>query len=183
MFACVAVFGLATIVFGLSKNFILSLVALAALGAADQVSVVVRSTLTQLATPDAMRGRVSAVNFLFIGTSNELGEFESGIGGGLSGAIRSVVIGGVGTLIVVRPLAQTVSLAAADRPFSDAPCRMPLPVFARRSPQSIALGSVTHQSLPPLDLTTPRCRLSIRHFPSPVNRRMKADTLPRCSAN
>src|ERR1700741_863316 len=101
MFACVAAFGLATIVFGFSQNFFLSLAALALLGAADQVSVVVRSTLVQLATPDAMRGRVSAVNFLFIGTSNELGEFESGVVAGLLGVVRSVVLGGVGTLLVV----------------------------------------------------------------------------------
>ena len=74
---------------------------LAVLGAADQISVVVRSTLTQLATPDAVRGRVSAVNFLFIGTSNELGEFESGTVAGFLGAMPAVVIGGIGTLIVV----------------------------------------------------------------------------------
>jgi len=100
MFAAVMVFGLATIAFGLSTSFILSLVALAILGAADVVSVVVRFTLVQLRTPDAMRGRVSAVNSLFIGTSNQLGEFESGVAAALFGAVPAVLIGGIGTLIV-----------------------------------------------------------------------------------
>ena len=75
----VAIFGIATIVFGLSTNFWLSLAALLVLGASDMVSVFIRSALIQFATPDAMRGRVSAVNMLFIGASNELGEFESGL--------------------------------------------------------------------------------------------------------
>jgi MFS family permease len=101
MFAAVAVFGIATIIFGLSRNMYLSLGALIILGAADQVSVFVRSSLIQLATPDAMRGRVSAVNMLFIGASNELGEFESGVTAALLGTVRAVVLGGVGTLIVV----------------------------------------------------------------------------------
>jgi MFS family permease len=101
MFAAVAVFGVATIVFGLSRNMYLSLAALMFLGAADQVSVFVRSTLIQLATPDAMRGRVSAVNMLFIGASNELGEFESGVTAALLGTVPAVVLGGLGTLIVV----------------------------------------------------------------------------------
>jgi len=101
MFAAVAVFGLATIVFGLSRNFALSLSALAVLGAADMVSVVVRSSLVQLETPDEMRGRVSAVNSVFIGTSNQLGEFESGVTAAWFGAAPSVVIGGACTLLVV----------------------------------------------------------------------------------
>ena len=101
MLACVAVFGLATIVFGLSRNFALSLLALVAIGASDMVSVVVRSALVQLATPEAMRGRVSAVNMVFIGASNELGEFESGVVAQWLGAVPSVVLGGVGTLLVV----------------------------------------------------------------------------------
>ena len=101
MFACVGLFGLATIVFGLSRSFALSLSALAVLGAADMVSVYVRSTLIQLATPDAMRGRVSAVNSLFIGASNELGEFESGVTAAWFGTVPSVVIGGAGTIVVV----------------------------------------------------------------------------------
>jgi len=101
MLACVAVFGAGTIVFGLSRNFALSLAALAVVGAADMVSVVVRSALVQLATPDAMRGRVSAVNMVFIGASNELGEFESGLTAQLFGTVQSVVIGGIGTLFVV----------------------------------------------------------------------------------
>ncbi len=100
MFAAVALFGLATIVFGLSRSLPLSIAALAVLGAADVVSVVVRSSLVQLRTPDSMRGRVSAVNMLFIGTSNQFGEFESGTLAALIGAMPAVVLGGVGTLVV-----------------------------------------------------------------------------------
>jgi MFS family permease len=101
MFAGVAVFGVATIAFGLSRSFAMSLVALALIGASDMVSVFVRSALVQLATPDAMRGRVSAVNMVFIGASNELGEFESGLTAQWLGTIPAVLVGGVGTLIVV----------------------------------------------------------------------------------
>lgn len=101
MFGCVAGFGIATIVFGISRNFGLSLTMLVVLGATDMVSVYVRLSLVQLATPDAMRGRVSAVNYLFIGASNELGEFESGIAAAWFGTVPSVVIGGIGTLVVV----------------------------------------------------------------------------------
>ena len=101
MFAAVAVFGLATLVFGVSRSFALSLCALAVLGAADMISVVVRQSLVQLQTPDEMRGRVSAVNALFIGTSNQLGEFESGVTAAWFGVVPSVVIGGLGTLCVV----------------------------------------------------------------------------------
>ncbi len=101
MFAGVALFGLATVVFGLSRNFAISLAALLVVGAADMVSVFVRSALVQLATPDAMRGRVSAVNMVFIGASNELGEFESGVLAQGVGAVASVVLGGIGTLVVV----------------------------------------------------------------------------------
>lgn len=101
MFIGVVIFGIATIVFGLSRNFYLSLAMLAVLGAADMVSVYVRQSLVQLSVPDVMRGRVSAVNVLFIGTSNELGEFESGVTAAWFGTVPSVVIGGLGTLIVV----------------------------------------------------------------------------------
>ncbi len=101
MFSCVAIFGLATIVFGLSENFYLSLAALITLGAADMVSVNVRHSLTQLATPDHMRGRVSAVSMLFIGASNELGEFESGITAAWWGTVPAVLVGGAGTLAIV----------------------------------------------------------------------------------
>jgi MFS family permease len=97
----VAVFGIATIVFGLSRNFMLSLLALGILGAADMVSAVVRGTLTQTATPDSVRGRVSAVNLIFIGASNELGEFESGTLAAWIGAVPCVIVGGAGTLVVV----------------------------------------------------------------------------------
>jgi MFS family permease len=101
MFACVALFGIATIVFGLSHSFALSLMALVVLGAADMVSVYVRGTIAQLATPDEMRGRVSAVNGMFISGSNELGEFESGVTAAWLGTVAAVVIGGIGTLVVV----------------------------------------------------------------------------------
>jgi MFS family permease len=101
MLVCVALFGCATLVFGLSRSFALSLAALTIAGAADMVSVFVRSTLVQLATPEAMRGRVSAVNMVFIGASNELGEFESGVTAQWFGTVPSVVLGGVGTLAVV----------------------------------------------------------------------------------
>ncbi|HKX64290.1 MAG TPA: MFS transporter [Rhizomicrobium sp.] len=101
MFASVAVFGVATMVFGLSTWFPVSLVALFVLGAADMVSVNIRSSLIQLSTPDTMRGRVSAVSMLFIGASNELGEFESGTTAALMGTVPAVVAGGVGTLLIV----------------------------------------------------------------------------------
>jgi len=96
----VGVFGVATLVFGLSTSFWLSMVALAVAGAADCVSVVVRSTIMQLDTPDELRGRVSAVNSIFIGASNQLGEFESGAVAAMIGPVGSVVVGGVGTLLV-----------------------------------------------------------------------------------
>ncbi|AGT11168.1 MFS transporter [Paracoccus aminophilus] len=101
MFAAVAVFGLATIVFALSTQVWLSILALLVVGASDNISVVVRSSLVQLMTPDEMRGRVNAVNSLFIGTSNQLGEFESGMMAGFLGPVTACVIGGVGTLAVV----------------------------------------------------------------------------------
>jgi MFS family permease len=101
MFAAVAVFGLATIGFGLSRVLPLSLLCLAFLGAADQVSVVIRVTLVAVLTPDQLRGRVSAVNGLFIGTSNQLGEFESGLTAAWWGTVAATVVGGVGTLVVV----------------------------------------------------------------------------------
>ena len=100
MFTAVGIYGVATIGFGLSTDFYLSFVCLIVLGAADMVSVFVRSTVMQIETPDDMRGRVSAVNTLFIGASNELGEFESGVLARFFGAVTSVVIGGVGSLIV-----------------------------------------------------------------------------------
>ena len=101
MFAAVAIFGIGTIVFGVSRNFDLSLTALAVTGAADQISVYIRSALVQFATPDAMRGRVSSVSTLFISASNELGGFESGVTAALIGTVPAVVVGGVGTLVVV----------------------------------------------------------------------------------
>ncbi len=101
MFGGVLLFGIATIVFGVSRWFGVSLLALLTLGAADMVSVVVRSTLVQLRTPDEMRGRVSAVNMVFIGASNELGEFESGVTAAWLGPEIAVLVGGIGTCLVV----------------------------------------------------------------------------------
>jgi MFS family permease len=101
MFAAVAGFGIATLVFALSTTLWLSLLALFALGAFDMVSMVIRSSLVQLDTPDDMRGRVSAVNAIFINTSNQLGEFESGMLAAWLGAVYATVLGGVGTLLVV----------------------------------------------------------------------------------
>src|SRR5579884_1472392 len=101
MLFCVAGFGVFTIVFGVSRSLTLSLVALVLVGASDMVSVVVRGTLVQIATPDAVRGRVNAVDMIFIGTSNEFGEFESGVTARWFGTVPAVILGGAGTLIVV----------------------------------------------------------------------------------
>jgi MFS family permease len=101
----VAGFGLVTIIFGVSRNFWLSLMMLCLLGSCDNISVVVRSTLVQVLTPDEMRGRVSALNSLFIGTSNELGAFESGLVANFFGPVVSVVTGGIGTLVIVLAIA------------------------------------------------------------------------------
>ena len=100
MLSCVGIFGAATVVFGISKSIWVSLVALVLVGASDMVSVVIRSSILQLATPPEMRGRVSAVNWLFVGASNEFGEFESGLTAHWWGAVRAVVVGGVGSMIV-----------------------------------------------------------------------------------
>ncbi|MCY2983046.1 MAG: MFS transporter [Planctomycetota bacterium] len=101
LFVSVAIFGLGTVLFGLSTSFWLSLTTLIILGAADCVSVVIRQSLVQLETPNDMRGRVSAVNSVFIGASNQLGEFESGMMAAWLGTVPSVVLGGLGTLLVV----------------------------------------------------------------------------------
>ena len=100
LFVCVSIFGAATVVFGLSRSLWLSLISLAVAGAADMIGVIIRGSVLQLATPPEMRGRVSAVNSLFIGASNELGEFESGLTAQWWGAVRATVIGGVGALMV-----------------------------------------------------------------------------------
>ncbi len=100
MLVCVGIFGAATVVFGLSKSIWLSAAALVIVGASDMVSVVIRSSVLQLATPPEMRGRVSAVNWLFIGASNEFGEFESGLTAQWWGAVKAVVVGGVGSMLV-----------------------------------------------------------------------------------
>ena len=100
LLGAVAVFGLATVVFGVSSSFGLSMLALIVTGAADSISVVTRLTLMQLETPEAMRGRVAAVNSIFIGASNQLGEFESGVSAAWLGAVGSVVAGGVGSVLI-----------------------------------------------------------------------------------
>ena len=100
MLSAVALYGMCMVVFGLSTSFVLSLAVLAVSGGADMVSVVVRQTLMQIETPNEMRGRVSAVNSVFIGASNQLGEFESGATAAGMGPVGSVVMGGIGTLLV-----------------------------------------------------------------------------------
>ena len=121
MLGCVAGFGVFTIVFGLSRNLILSLLALVLVGASDMVSVIIRATLIQLGTPDEMRGRVNAVDMLFIGTSNEFGEFESGVTAHWFGTVPAVVLGGIGTLLVIAIWAWLFpELRRADRITADA---------------------------------------------------------------
>jgi MFS family permease len=100
MFGAVVVFGVATMVFAVSHSLVVSLLALLMLGAADVVSVVIRSSLVQIRTPDAMRGRVNAVNMLFVGTSNQLGEFESGTTAALLGTVPATLLGGMATIVV-----------------------------------------------------------------------------------
>lgn len=120
MFISVGIFGVATIAFGLSTSFWFSLAVLAVLGAADMISMVIRGAFVQLQTPDEMRGRVSAVNGLFIGASNQLGEFESGLTAHWFGTVRAVVIGGVGTLIVTGAWIKLFpTLAKRDRMHGD----------------------------------------------------------------
>ncbi|MDP4177858.1 MAG: MFS transporter [Bacillota bacterium] len=101
MYAAVIMFGITTILFAISRSFILSILILCIMGASDVISVVIRSTLVQLNTPDEMRGRVSSVNQMFVGTSNQLGEFESGLTASWFGAVPAVLIGGIGTVVVV----------------------------------------------------------------------------------
>jgi MFS family permease len=100
MLVCVGLFGAATVIFGLSRNILLSCAALVIIGATDMISVVVRSSILQLATPPEMRGRVSSINWLFLGASNELGEYESGLTAHWWGAVRAVVIGGIASMAV-----------------------------------------------------------------------------------
>jgi len=122
MLSAVAVYGLCMVVFGLSTGFVLSLLVLAISGGADMVSVVVRQTLVQIETPNEMRGRVSAVNSVFIGASNQLGEFESGATAALLGPVGSVVAGGVGTLLVAAAWFRMFpSLSGRDRMLSPPP--------------------------------------------------------------
>lgn len=124
LLASVAVFGLATVVFGLANHFLVALLALAVTGAADNISVVVRMTLLQMETPDEMRGRVAAVNSVFIGASNQLGEFESGAVAALWGPVVSAVSGGVGTMLVALAWLRLFPALAARDQFS-APADLP----------------------------------------------------------
>jgi MFS family permease len=116
---CVSGFGIATVLFGLSKIFWLSLGLLLLIGAFDSVSVIIRGSIVQLVTPDEMRGRVSSVNNIFIGTSNEFGALESGLTAALFGPVISVVAGGIGTILVVLGVAlrwpETRKIGALDR--------------------------------------------------------------------
>jgi MFS family permease len=122
LFAAVAIFGVATLIFAFSTSFALSLTALFVLGASDMVSVNIRSSLVQFATPDALRGRVSAVNTLFIGASSELGAFESGVTAALFGTMPAVALGGFGTLAVAALWMKIFpALRRADRPLRIAP--------------------------------------------------------------
>jgi len=116
IFGAVTMFGLSTIVFALSNSFVVALIALMVLGASDMVSVVIRMTLVQLGTPDDVRGRVTAVNGLFIGASNQLGEFRAGSMASLIGAVPAVLVGGIGTLLIVALWTRLFpELARADR--------------------------------------------------------------------
>ena len=116
MLLCVGIFGAATVAFGLSRTMWISMIALLIVGASDMVSVVIRSSILQLATPPEMRGRVSAVNWLFIGASNEFGEFESGVTAHWFGAVRAVVLGGIASLVVTGAAAVLFpALRRADR--------------------------------------------------------------------
>jgi hypothetical protein len=127
MFCCVAIFGVATLIFGFSRYFALSMAALVVSGSADMISVYVRSALVQLATPDDMRGRIGSVNSLFVGASNEFGEFRAGMSAGLFGSVPAVVIGGLGTLAVVGLwMVLFPALRRVDR-FSDIQIRSDLP--------------------------------------------------------
>ena len=101
MLWCVFAFGVFTVLFGVSRSLMLSVLCLLLAGAADSVSVIIRHTMVQLSTPDEMRGRVSAVNMVFIGASNEVGQFESGITAQWLGTVPSVVFGGIGTILIV----------------------------------------------------------------------------------
>jgi MFS family permease len=101
MYAAVAMFGLSTVIFALTSSLVVALMSLMVLGASDMVSVVIRMTLVQLGTPDAVRGRVTAVNGLFIGASNQLGEFRAGTMASLIGAVPAVLVGGIGTLVII----------------------------------------------------------------------------------
>ena len=122
MFTAVAIFGIGTIIFALSRSFALSLASLALLGGADVISVVIRSTLVQMATPDSMRGRVSSVGMVFISTSNQLGEFESGVTASFLGPVLATVVGGIGTIGVVVLWSRLFpQLAHADRFAHDEP--------------------------------------------------------------
>jgi MFS family permease len=141
LFAVVALFGLATVMFGVSTSLLLSMAALAVLGAADSVSVVIRFSLVQLRTPDPMRGRVSTINSLFIGTSNTLGEFESGLTAAWFGAVPAVLIGGIGTIAVALIWLKLFPELARIDAFLAAPPKAELAPESPRSAPRPAAGS------------------------------------------
>ena len=142
-------FGLATIAFGLSHNFVLSLAMLALVGATDMVSVVIRSGLVQLSTPDAMRGRVNAVENVFIGASNEFGEFESGTLAAFVGVVPSVVLGGIGTIVVIALWALLFpALRRADRFEGIAPAKPPAPAHPPTWPAPTRRRSMLKHAFP-----------------------------------
>jgi len=120
MFGAVFVFGLATLGFGLSTTLWVSVACLAIAGAADMISVYVRSSLVQLATPDAMRGRVSAISFVFISASNEMGEFQSGVAARLLGPVTAVVAGGIGAVMIAGAWMRLFKPLAEANRFEDA---------------------------------------------------------------
>lgn len=126
MLWCVGGFGVFTIIFGVSHSLTLSMIALALVGASDMVSVVVRGVLVQLQTPDEMRGRVNAVEMIFIGASNEFGQFESGVTAAWIGSVPAVILGGVGSIVVTvlwaivfRDLRRVDHLAGAGEPVGE----------------------------------------------------------------
>jgi MFS family permease len=134
----VAGFGVFTILFGISRSLVLSLIALLLLGASDMVSVIIRATLTQLATPDEMRGRVTAVDMIFIGASNEFGQFESGLTAQCFGTVPAVVLGGIGTLVVIALWAWLFPALRQAGELSEINSKQP-----KTSPETAASGTPT----------------------------------------
>jgi MFS family permease len=164
MLGAVGIFGVATIVFGLSRTFALSFMALFVAGAADMVSVVIRLTLVQLSTPSEMRGRVSAVNMAFINASNELGEFESGVTAALWGAVPAVIVGGIGTCVVVSVWAwlfpelrklQRLTDSAVESSLPDASSSLAAMAPVEAHPLVVPVSSPSSRSLGTAEVSAP----------------------------